>query len=180
MSDRFDYETAREDLWEQGLDPDELPDKSPECRDAYLRKNGVNPNRYKPNPSRRDYGSHSRSGGGSGIGGCFLTSACVQARSLPDDCEELKTLRDFRDSYMMSTEQGRQEVEQYYSVAPEIVAAINQSPEAKKIWGELFSMVIAPAVAYIQQGDLSKAHQLYKDCVLRLQERYVPALAVTE
>lgn len=179
MSNRFDYETAREDLWEQGLDPDELPDKSPERRDAYLRKNGVNPDRYKLNPSRRDYGGHGGSGG-SGTNGCFLTSACVQARSLPDDCVELKTLRYFRDSYMMSTEQGRQEVEQYYSVAPGIVAAINQSPEVKEIWERLFSGVIVPAVAYIQRGDLSKAHQLYKDCVLRLQKRYAPALAVTE
>ena len=30
-------------------------------------------------------------------GGCFLTSACVKFKGLPDDCAELETLRAFRE-----------------------------------------------------------------------------------
>lgn len=35
------------------------------------------------------------------------TSACVAARGLPDDCEELTQLRCFRDEILMKTEEGR-------------------------------------------------------------------------
>lgn len=105
MSDRFDYETARMDLWEQGLAPDELPDKNPERRDAYLRKNRLDPDQYKPYFSRGDHGGY-HGGGGSGTSGCFLTSVCVQVRNLPDDCEELKTLRDFIQWVEQSTAGG--------------------------------------------------------------------------
>ena len=34
---------------------------------------------------------------GNDSGGCFLTSACTEARGLPDDCHELTVLRSFRD-----------------------------------------------------------------------------------
>lgn len=173
MSDRFDYETAREDLWDMGLDPCELPDKSPERRDAYLRKQNLNPDCYKPSTSRRDSGSGGYGGGGSGTSGYFLTSACVHAKNLPDDCEELESLRNFRDSFLMATEQGRMEVKEYYTVAPKIVAAIDARSDAGAVWKELFSTVITPAVAYIKDGRQEEAHRLYRDCVLRLQEQYV-------
>lgn len=52
MSDRFDYETARKDLWDIGMDPDELPERNPERRDDFLRKVKLDPNQYKP-PGRR-------------------------------------------------------------------------------------------------------------------------------
>ena len=34
---------------------------------------------------------------GSSSGGCYFTSACVEAQGLPDDCHELTALRKFRD-----------------------------------------------------------------------------------
>ena len=37
---------------------------------------------------------------------CFLTSACVAARGLPDDCAELTALRAFRDGYVRSQPEG--------------------------------------------------------------------------
>ena len=39
---------------------------------------------------------------GNDSGGCFLTSACTEARGLPDDCHELTVLRAFRDGYLRS------------------------------------------------------------------------------
>lgn len=174
MSDRFDYETAREDLWDMGLDPDELPEKDSERRDDYLRRNRINPDRYKPGGSRGGSDTGRGGYGGSGTGGCFLTSACVHVRNLSDDCEELETLRNFRDSFLMASEQGCAEVKEYYAVAPRIVAAINACNDAEAVWEDLFSTVITPAVAYIKDGRLEEAHQLYRSCVLHLQTRYLP------
>lgn len=58
--------------------------------------------------------------------GCYLTTACMRAlsQSFNDDCHELGTLRAFRDAYVK--ERHPEAVEEYYRVAPKIVAAISQ------------------------------------------------------
>ena len=53
--------------------------------------------------------------------GCFLTSACVEAKGLPDDCRELTVLRNFRDTYLKASADGQRDVCEYYHVAPMIV-----------------------------------------------------------
>lgn len=167
MTPRFDEDRAREALWEDGLDPDELPD-NPIRRDEYLRKVGMDPDQFKPRNLREKKDPPSSSGG------CFLTSACVQAKGLPDDCEELETLRRFRDTYMMATEEGQAEVEHYYMVAPAIVVAIDALPDAGGIWNKIYTLVILPAVELIRKNDLPAAYRLYKSCVLQLEAHFVP------
>ena len=50
---------------------------------------------------------------GNDSGGCFLTSACTEARGLPDDCHELTVLRAFRDGYLRSQPEGEAEIAEY-------------------------------------------------------------------
>lgn len=171
MPDRFDYEAAREDMWDAGLDPDDLPEKSPEKRDAYLKRVGMNPDRYKPPKKYHPGDSGSTGGTSSGTAGCFLTTACVAARNLPDDCEELNTLRAFRDGYLMSRASGPEEIREYYEIAPQIVSRINLLPTASQIWQDLYEQVISPAVGLIKQGKLDLAYSLYKQCVLELKKK---------
>ncbi len=177
MSDNFEYESAREYLWHDGFDPDELSE-IPQKRDAFLRKNGIDPDQFKPESFRKGRGrggSGKNSGGSSssGTSGCFLTTACVRAKNLPDDCDELETLRAFRDSYMMSTEQRQAEIEYYYEIAPAIVASINDLPNADEIWENIFEQIIVPAVSLIKQNKLDDSYTLYKNCVLLLQTRFI-------
>ena len=149
-------------------------EKNPQRRDAYLQKNRINPDQFKPHGRSRKNGSPGDpSGGSSGTSGCFLTSACVRARNLSDDCDELKTLREFRDSFMMSTVQGRSEVEHYYAIAPAIVESIDKLPNATEIWNKLFADTILPAVTLIKENNVDAAYQLYKNCVLELQFRFL-------
>lgn len=49
----------------------------------------------------------------SGTGGCFLTTACCEFMNLPDDCEELQTMRKFRDDYLSKTEEGKNLIKFY-------------------------------------------------------------------
>lgn len=77
------------------------------------------------------------SGNDNNSGGCFLTTACTEAKGLPDNCIELETLRHFRDNYMMNTPDGKADIAHYYKMAPSIVNAINNSPDAKK-YGRVF------------------------------------------
>ena len=109
---------------------------------------------------------------GSTSGGCFLTSACTEARGLPDNCEELTVLRAFRDGYMKSLPQGQADICQYYHIAPAIVEKIHALPNAKEIFDNIYTELVLPCVELIRAGKNEAAYAKYKDCVMLLQEKY--------
>ena len=83
----FDYKKAAADLEDVGAyEPDEIyRRKTKKSIDSYLRENDLNPKKY--------YKSNNKNSGSGSSAGCYLTSACVEAKGLPDDCQELQTLR---------------------------------------------------------------------------------------
>lgn len=170
---KFDYKKAEADLYDVGArHPDEIYDyKSEKSVRSFMKENGLNPDKYyKPDGKS----SHSKSGSGSGSGteGCYLTSACVAARGLPDHCEELQTLRSFRDGYLSEQPGGREEIARYYTLAPGIVYSINQRADATSVWSRIYEEMIAPCVEMISAGQNEQAHQLYKAYSLRLEVLY--------
>lgn len=108
----------------------------------------------------------------SSSGGCYLTTACVDYKGLPDDCVELTTLRSFRDGYMSEKEQGRKDIEEYYKTAPSIVAAINGSKNPEIVYEELYSDIILPCVEMIKSGQNDEAYEKYKTMVMTLKKQY--------
>lgn len=102
---------------------------------------------------------------------CFLTTACVSYRGLPDDCEELTVLRSFRDNYMRNLPEGDSLIKKYYEAAPGIVAAINRSPKRRDIYEELYRILRA-CVEAIKKGNNSLALQTYKEMVIELHQKY--------
>ena len=108
----------------------------------------------------------------SSSGGCYLTTACVEHKGLPDDCVELMVLRSFRDEYMSNLEQGRKDIEEYYRTAPGIVAAINRTEEADEVYENIYADVIVPCVEFIQKGHNEEAYEKYKDMVKSLDDKY--------
>ena len=110
---------------------------------------------------------------GNDPGGCFLTSACVEAKKLSDDCYELRTLRDFRDNYLRNTENGQYEIAEYYFVAPQIVAAIKARKNATAIWETIYNDMVKPCIEMIEQGNNEGAHFLYRKMVKQLQAQYL-------
>lgn len=101
--------------------------------------------------------------------GCYLTGACVHSVGLPDDCEALNILRDFRDSYMMKNEEMREDIYRYYTFAPRIVQRINRQDDSSNIWAEIYENLVKPTVEYIKTGDYEKAYFLYKEYTLHLE-----------
>ena len=171
---KFDYKKAEADLYDAGArHPDEIYEyKSEKAIRGYMKENGLNPNKYyKPDgkSKRSSSGSHSNSGSE----GCYLTSACVAARGLPDHCEELQTLRSFRDGYLSQQPGGRAEIAQYYATAPKIVKAINQLPNAMEIWNRIYKELVKPCVQMIHANQNSEAHQLYKSYATKLAHSYL-------
>ena len=108
-----------------------------------------------------------------GSGGCFLTSACTEARGLPDDCKELIVLRAFRDGYMKELPQGQSEICQYYHMAPGIVDKIHSLANANEIFDKIYTELVLPCVELIQHGDNETAYIKYRDYVQLLHKQYL-------
>lgn len=134
----------------------------------YLDKNTVNSYcdnslRYRDCPIYR---------GSSGSSGCYLTTACVEHKGLPDDCIELTMLRHFRDDYIASLPNGNEEIMEYYKTAPEVVKMINQRDDAGAIYETLYNETIAPCVKMIQMGMKKEAYKSYKKMVKIMKDTY--------
>ena len=105
-------------------------------------------------------------------GGCYLTSACVEAKGLADDCRELTVLRNFRDTYMKSTDVGCEDICEYYHTAPTIVDKIKQLPNAMEIFERIYNELVVPCVALIDSDQNEEAYRQYKNYVKKMQEQY--------
>ena len=104
--------------------------------------------------------------------GCFLTSACVSARGLPDDCYELQTLRNYRNNWLAKVEGGLAAISHYYVVAPKIVAAIDKLADRNDIYEMIYNKMVKPCVAFIEQEKYQDAFELYKGMTLQLANEY--------
>lgn len=104
---------------------------------------------------------------------CFLTSACVYAKGLPDDCRELTALRHYRDTYLRPSAGGAALVEEYYSVGPRVVAAINARSNSRAIYAELYDSLVTPSLAFIQAGALAEARGHYHAYTQTLREIFL-------
>lgn len=114
-----------------------------------------------------------RDGGNSSGGGCFITSACVETLNLPDDCDELQTLRVLRDKRKLYDQQFSALVEEYYRIAPAIVSAIDHMPDRLARYRDIYERMVVPCVAMVKQNRENDAVQLYTDTVLELKCRYL-------
>lgn len=141
------------------------------------RKTGKNVNEdiYYKYCRDYDYGDCPiyKGGSSSDSGGCYLTSACVAAKGLADDCYELQTLRHFRDTYLRAKESGASDIEHYYCTAPRIVYEISSREDSRTIFSELYETLVMPCVRYIESAKLEDAYLLYKKIALELEQKYL-------
>lgn len=105
-------------------------------------------------------------------GGCYLTSACVEAMGLADDCMELTTLRTFRDNWLAKQPGGREEIEEYYRIAPGIVDAMHAAPNCGEVLRNLYGAMIVPCVKEIAAGRMENARKLYGEWTLKLRQEW--------
>lgn len=109
---------------------------------------------------------------GDSSGGCYITSACMYARGLADDCYELETLRNFRDTWLKGSEEGQAFIKQYYEIAPKVVSAINDTNDSKSVYEMLYSKMVKPCVELIEQKKYQETLELYKNMTLQLEREY--------
>jgi len=103
---------------------------------------------------------------------CYLTTACVRAMELPDNCLELTTLRGFRDRILMPDSYGRKAVQEYYEIAPEIVQAVSRQSNAQGIWQDVYKDV-SHAVFLVLSGDFEGAFKHYQQMTMGLKGKFL-------
>lgn len=109
---------------------------------------------------------------------CYITTACIQAQGLPDDCEELTVLRAFRDSYLKQKSNGESLIALYYEHSPKILEYIHRSEDEEEILRRLYR-IIKKCVEAIKNGDNEYAYKTYCEMVIKLKDKYTPNLPVT-
>lgn len=111
--------------------------------------------------------------GGFKKGLCFITTAICESRSQPDDCYELTTLRSYRDSYLLHTEDGKALVEEYYEIAPGLVRIIDMQKDVKQVYEGLYEKWLMPCIRHIESGEADVCKALYVDMVQELKNTYL-------
>lgn len=119
----------------------------------------------------RDVGRNKQGKRGKKGKGCFLTTACVTYKGLPDSCEELTLLRAFRDGYMSALPEGPALIEGYYALAPQVVQRIWEDEESLLVLEGLYQ-VVRQCVAWIQGGEPERAMDAYSQQLFYLKQRY--------
>ena len=104
---------------------------------------------------------------------CYITTAVCRSLGRLDDCYELNTLRDYRDSYLLSTDEGREMVQEYYNIAPTIVKRIDKKAEADEIYENIWKTYLSPCITMIENGENEKCRDLYSSMVRKLEARYL-------
>lgn len=103
---------------------------------------------------------------------CFISTACVEAKELPDDCLELQVLRTFRDTYVRELPNGNDLIQNYYALAPSIVRRINTRPDRIHVYSSLYGDLVQRCVDLILDHKPEEALQTYMKTVRSLELHY--------
>ena len=102
-------------------------------------------------------------------GGCYITTAIVDYMGLGEADILLIILRGYRDTYMSSTIENRQLVDEYYNTAPSIVTALLKHKDSKRIFTMIYSKYLLVAAKAILMGKNEEALRIYKAMYLKLK-----------
>lgn len=105
---------------------------------------------------------------------CYVTTAVCQNLNKGEDCEELRLIKEFRDGYLSSTEEGLALIEEYYDIAPTLVKRIAKDAEAQAKYVFLWNNYLAPCVAYIKAGSQEACKETYCAMMEELRREYIP------
>lgn len=101
---------------------------------------------------------------------CFITTAVCRTMDKPDDCYELKAFRGFRDDYMSRTKQGKAMIEEYYTIAPAIVAYLKLCTDYRLRYQQLWTNYLLPCLKFIEEGRYTECERTYQQMVCALKE----------
>jgi len=104
---------------------------------------------------------------------CYITTAVCESLGKGDDCYELNLLRNYRDTYLRETEEGRALVEEYYDIAPTIVTRIDKSEHAAQLYQAIWSDYLKPCIRDLEEQHPEACKSRYMAMVKDLKGRYI-------
>ncbi len=104
---------------------------------------------------------------------CYITTAVCEGLHKPQDCYELKVLRNYRDGYLASLEDGEALIEQYYDIAPTIVKRMSRRKDRETLYRGLYEEYIRPCIDLIEEGKNEECREKYQEMVGMLQNTYM-------
>lgn len=102
---------------------------------------------------------------------CYLTTCCVVGKGLADNCEELHTLRAFRDEYILGEQKNEELIKEYYRMAPSIVQHIESQSNKEEIFDFLYVELVQKSIQLIEAGERELAMNYYQYFAEELQDR---------
>lgn len=105
-------------------------------------------------------------------GFCYITTAVCESLDKPDNCYELTMFRRFRDSYLLTQEDGQELVEEYYRIAPFIVNNINALANKDDIYNGIWHSYLTGCLHAIESGDNVRCKDEYRRMVMELKRKY--------
>ena len=104
---------------------------------------------------------------------CFLTTACVFHKNLPDNCHELNTLRILREKVMLPNPQYATLIEDYKIVAPKMLLNINSASNKSEVLDYIYSNLVLPSVSLVEAGKNEEAIDHYTLFVEEMKNLYL-------
>jgi len=95
-------------------------------------------------------------------GGCFVSTLVFNYLGKDDNCQELNTLREFRDKYLLSTAEGSAMVELYYKIAPSLISKVNACGD-DHIYKKIHDNYLVRVLDCINKGKNEEAVSVYKE-----------------
>ncbi len=103
---------------------------------------------------------------------CFITTAVCAFEGKPDNCPELESFRHFRDTWLCRQEGGQALIDQYYEIAPMVVACIDYADNRAARYQELRQRWLDACYQAIGRGENERCRDIYIDMVQTLEKRY--------
>jgi len=104
---------------------------------------------------------------------CYITTAVCEHQNKPDDCYELTILRNYRDHYLMNSDEGQAIVDEYYNIAPGLVMMMNMQHDADNIYQHIYDEYLTPCIHLIEEEKNEECRDLYMQMVRSLQKKYL-------
>jgi hypothetical protein len=121
------------------------------------------------NPPCDDDGS----GGGVGTTGICILQELAGRYAKKNAEQQLDTLRNFRDDYMLEQPGGYALYEMYYYLSRPVFLAIQSQPDHEEIWHNLYRNELQQALTLITAQKMEQALALYKQIMQQLLHTYI-------
>ena len=127
-------------------------DYKPYERDYEAEERAARVKRFNDPTQYEDYDTHLE---------CYVTTACIRAAHLPDNCWELEAMRELRGKYVAHLPDGPGLIREYDETSPALVRAIDQRPNSRQIWRSVYDQMIVPIAKLVRQNNYQEAFDQY-------------------